>query len=172
MQKTAKLYEKDYPDVCQIVHNDTYVADCFTGQHSNISYQRADEISLVLKNGGIGLKGFTFSGEAPLENLSEDGETINCAGMKWLSQRDELQLDVGELNFAKEVRGKMAVSDEGKRIPEKLTRRQVVGKVAEVFDLTGRFTPIIAHMKLDLHELVIRKLDWDDVIPDELRRDD
>ena len=122
-----------------------------------------------MKNGGFGLKGFTFSGEAPLENLSEDGETINCAGMKWLSQRDKLQLDVGELNFTKKVRGKKTVSDEGKRIPEKLTRRQVVGKVAEVFDLTGRFTPITAHMKLDLHELVICKLDWDDVIPDELR---
>ena len=38
-----------------------------------------------------------------------------------------------------------------------------------MFDLTGRFTPIIVHMKLHLHELVIRKLDWDDVIPDELR---
>ena len=41
--------------------------------------------------------------------------------------------------------------------------------MAEVFDLTGWFTPIIAHMKLDLHELVTRKLDWDDTIPDELR---
>ena len=61
------------------------------------------------------------------------------------------------------------ISDEGKRIPEKLTRRQVVGKVAEVFDLIGRFTPIIVHMKLDLHELVTHKLDWDDVIPNELR---
>ena len=81
--------------MCQIVHNDIYVDDCLTGQHSNISYQRADEISLVLKNGGFGLKGFTSSGEAPLENLSEDGESINFAGMKWFLQSDELQLGKG-----------------------------------------------------------------------------
>jgi len=42
-------------------------------------------------------------------------------------------------------------------------------KVAEIFDLTGRITPITAHMKLDLSVLVKRKLDWDDVIPDDLR---
>ena len=40
---------------------------------------------------------------------------------------------------------------------------------AEIFVLTGKITPITASMKLDLHELVIRKLDWVDTIPDELR---
>ena len=43
------------------------------------------------------------------------------------------------------------------------------GKMAEVYDLTGRFAPIIVNMKLDLCDLVIRKLDWEDVIPDNLR---
>ena len=42
-------------------------------------------------------------------------------------------------------------------------------KVAEVFDILGKFTPIIGEMKFDLHELVQRKLNWDDVIPDSLR---
>ena len=50
-----------------------------------------------------------------------------------------------------------------------LTRRQCVGKIAEVFDLLGKFTPITAGFKLDLRELVNRKLDWDDKIPNELK---
>ena len=53
-------------------------------------------------------------------------------------------------------------------IPTKLIRRHCVGKVAEMYDLTGRFTSI-AHMKLGLRELVCRQLTWDDVISDDLR---
>ena len=155
--------------VCEIVHNDIYVDDCLTGEHDDICYQRADELSLVLKNGGFGFKGFTFSGNIPVENLSEDGESIKCAGMRWYSMSDDLQLDIGDLNFTKKVRGKKNTSGESCKIPDTLTRRQCVGKVAEVFDLTGMFTPLIAHMKIDLHDLVNYKLDWDDIIPDGLR---
>ena len=54
-------------------------------------------------------------------------------------------------------------------IPEKLTKRHFVRKVAEIFGLVGKITPLTAHMKLDLHGLVNYKLGWDDAIPDELR---
>ena len=43
-------------------------------------------------------------------------------------------------------------------------------KVAKVFDLTGRVAPLIASMKIDLQQLVHIGLDWDDVIPDDLRQ--
>ena len=54
-------------------------------------------------------------------------------------------------------------------ISDELTRRDCVSKVSEIFDLTGKVTPIIAHMKLDLRVLVDRKLSWDDNILEELR---
>ena len=44
-----------------------------------------------------------------------------------------------------------------------------VSKVAEIFELTGKITPIIAAMKMDLHTLATRGLIWDDGIPDDLR---
>jgi len=71
------------------------------------------------------------------------------------------------LNFAKKVRGRKPTTE--KEIPLKLTRRQCVSKAAEIFDITGKLTPFTAAMKLDLHDLVERQLDWDDVIPDTLR---
>ena len=40
--------------------------------------------------------------------------------------------------------------------------------MGEIFDLTGRFAPLIAHFKFDLHELCTLKLQWNDYIPDEL----
>ena len=40
--------------------------------------------------------------------------------------------------------------------------------MSEIFDLAGKITPVTATMKLDLHTLVKRGLDCDDVLPDEL----
>ena len=53
-------------------------------------------------------------------------------------------------------------------IPARLTRRDCASKVGEVYDLLGRITPITASFKLDLHDLTLLKLDWNDVIPEEL----
>ena len=49
-------------------------------------------------------------------------------------------------------------------IPEKLPKRICVGILGEVFDILGRT------QKLDIRELHLRKLDWDDIIPDDLRK--
>ena len=40
--------------------------------------------------------------------------------------------------------------------------------VAEIFDPLGKMTPIVCCLELDISELSTRKLDWDDVIPDDL----
>ena len=170
IRETANIFKEDYPEVNLIVQKDTYVDDCMSGEQSvDLAYQRADELTLVLRKGGFGLKGFTFSGEPPLPSLSENGKCINVAGMKWNSEDDELQLDIGELNFSKKQRGKKNVTETSNEIPVHLTRRHCVGKVSEIFDITGKVTPITASMKLDLHTLVERKLDWDDKVPDDLR---
>ena len=79
-----------------------------------------------------------------------------------------VSLDIGELNFAKKQRGKKPVKGRN-TIPFNLTRRKCVSKVAEMFDLTGKITPITAKIKLDLHTLVERGLAWDDRIPDALK---
>jgi len=47
---------------------------------------------------------------------------------------------------------------------------QCTSKVAEIFDLTGRIAPLVAAMKLDLQVLSQHQLDWDDVLPDDLRQ--
>ena len=55
-------------------------------------------------------------------------------------------------------------------VPEVLTRRDCVGKLSEIFDPLGRVTPITRGIKVDINELTSRKLDWDDKIPDDLRK--
>ena len=167
IRMTSAMLKNDYPKVHQIVTKDIYVDDCLTGESSTHDlHQRADELSLVLMKGGFNLKGFTFSGAKPLKQLSDDGESIHVAGLKWYSEKDFLKLDVSPVDFSKRLRGKpISPSSE---IPATLTRRQCLSKVSEVFDLTGMITPLTASMKLDLHTLVERKLDWDDTIPADL----
>ena len=169
LRLTAQSSKEEYPNANEIVQNDIYVDDCISGEQTqDLLFQRADELALILRRGGFGLKGFTFSRKDPPPALSEDGKSISVAGMKWLSKSDELQYNINQLDFSKRCRGKHTKPEHG--IPNNLTRRHCVSKVAEIFDLTGILTPITASLKLDLHNLVQRNLKWDDTIPNDLRQ--
>ena len=72
------------------------------------------------------------------------------------------------MNFAKKIRGRKPTTTNN-IIPSKLTRRDCISKVCEAFDITGKIATLTAAMKLDLLELVLQKLDWDDKVPDNLQ---
>ncbi|XP_066926194.1 uncharacterized protein [Clytia hemisphaerica] len=168
LRKVAEMSSDEFPE-SRIVRKDTYVDDCISGESSiTRARERADELETVVNRGGFQLKGVSFSGENPLENLSEDGECLIVAGLKWLPKHDLLSLNVGDLNFAKRQRGKKPEA-KSNVIPNVLTKRHCASKVGEIYDLLGKTTPITATFKIDLHDLVLRKLDWDDPIPSELR---
>ena len=144
--------------------------DCLSGEDSwEKVRETTDNLILVSNRGGFGLKGLTFSGLDPPDNLSTDGVSVNVAGMKWFPKEDKIALNIGELNFGKKIRGKKPCIVKG-LIPEEFTKRDCVGKEAEIFDILGKITPITGSMKLDLSEQTNRKLDWDDKIPEDLKQ--
>ena len=169
LKENAKLSKVEYPKVNEIVKNDIYVDNCISGEQSEReALKRANELEVVLSRGGFVLNGITFSNQDPPESLSDDDESINVAGMKWFPKDDIISLDIEDMNFSKKIRVRKPTTTNN-IIPSKLTRRDCVSKVWEVFDITGKVTPLTAAMKLDLHELVLQKLDWDNKIPDNLR---
>ena len=169
LRKVAEMSSNESPEASRIVRNDIYVDDCISGESfTEKAHKRADEVETVVNRGGFQLKGVSFSGEDPQENLSEDGKSLTVAGLKWLPKDDLLSLNVGDLNFAKRQRGKKPEA-KSNIIPSVLTKRHCASKVGEIYDLLGKTTPITATFKIDLHDLVLRKLDWDDPIPSELR---
>lgn len=169
LRKIAEMSSKEFPEASQIIKRDIYVDDCISGESSlDKANQRADELELIVNRGGYKLKGITFTGENPQDNLSDDGQSLIVAGLKWYPKDDLISLNIGELNFAKRQRGKKP-SAKVNFIPDRLTKRHCASKVGEIYDLLGKMTPLTARFKLDLHDLVIRKLDWDDAIPNELR---
>ena len=170
LRKTANKMKSEYPEAAKVINDDIYVDDCISGRGCwSDAMKLTDNLKIVLARGGFALKGFTFAGRKPPENLSDNSDSIKVAGMNWFPEKDVLQLCTGDMNFDKKKRGKKNNEKRG-IIPDKLTKRQCVGKVAEVFDLCGKVTPIIAGMKLDLRILHQRKLEWDDRIPDDLRQ--
>ena len=170
LRKVADISKQEFPEANQIIQNDVYVDDCLTGEESQpVAHQRADELEVVLNRGGFALKGIAFSGEEPPQTLSDDGEMIHIAGLKWFVKSDEISLNISEMNFSKKVRGKKP-SKASNIIPVNLTRRHCASKVSEIFDLTGKVSPLIASMKIDLQQLVHLNLDWDDTVPEHLRQ--
>ena len=108
------------------------------------------------------MKGFTFSGQDPEEELSADGQSVMVGGLKWYPKGDYLMLNIGELNFACKMENKNTTND--------LTMRDCVRIAAEVFDPIKSVTPIMAGIKLDVSNLHRSGLTWDDQIPENLRR--
>ena len=77
------MSQVEYPKVNEIVKNDIYVDHCISGEQSDREVlKRADELEVVLNRAGFVLKGITFSNQDPPESLSNDGKSINAAGMK------------------------------------------------------------------------------------------
>ena len=168
LRETVKIFRHEYPEVFRIINEDVYVDDCLSGgDQIEVIQKLSNSIQQILSYGGFTLKGITMSGDDPIESLSPDGTTISVAGMKWHPKNDLIAFDVN-LDFAKKYRGKR-IGVECKKVPKKLTRRICTSKSAEIFDMTGLLTPITATFKLDLHDLVQRKLSWDDEIPSNLR---
>ena len=165
---TAEKYIDQYPKAYDIIHKDVYVDDCISGALSESDgISATDELKLSLEKGGFTLKGFSFSGREPDESLSTDKESVSVGGLKWYTKDDYIMLNVSELNFSRKIRGRKCESGTG--IPEKITMRDCVGKVAEMFDPLGKVTPLIAGMKLDISYLHRSGLSWDDEVPENLR---
>ena len=167
----TEFVKKHFPRAVKVLLEDIYVDDILPeGQATKEDCASlADEIDGALAVGGMSIKGVTFSGSDPEPDLSSDGTSIGIAGMRWHSKIDKLQLDSSDqLNFSKKIRGKKTFRPEDFATPSPLTRRHVAGKVAEVWDLSGLVTPLVARFKLDLHALVERGLDWSDSIPADL----
>ena len=95
-------------------------------------------------------------------------KSVLVGGLRWFPKEDDLMLNIKELNFNKKIRGKISSKNAG-IIPEKLTKRDCVNIVAEVFDTLGFVTSLLAGIKLDISGLHQRLLDWDDPIPGELK---
>lgn len=130
----------------------------------------AASLDFTLKLANMEVKRYTFSGETPGPEVSADGVHVGVLGMLWGPLEDLLGVDIKPLYFGKCKRGKLpelVVGNFLTALKRNFTRRNMLGKVAGVFDPLGLMTPITSRLKLNLHDLISLKLGWDDKIPDD-----
>ena len=172
LKKVAEYSKNEYPEAHHTLTKEIYIDDVLPKPKSTLDecFKLADELNVVVERGGLKLKSFAFTSIPPDPSLSTDGVTVGVAGMKWATVADEISLNAGSINFSKKYRGKKSTHPDAFKVPSKLTRRICTSVVGEIWDLLGAIVPITARLKLDLHDLVIRKFDWDEELPDELRK--
>ena len=179
MVKLADAVRPYNPKLADFILISRYVDDLGDSmddmQNLKMIVKAADEL---FESVGLRCKGWSFSGENPHPDTTDNGESIDVAGMSWATKLDTLEVKVPPLHFGKKSRGKLVVGTDvfegdmsalDKFVPVKITRRQVFSKYGAFWDVTGKFTPVTAGMKLLLRDTVAATDGWDGVLPSDLR---
>lgn len=149
---------------------DGYVDDIVHAAESReAAISTANSLDFVLQSASLAVKSYTFAGSPPSDAVSKDGVHVGLLGMVWDPAQDLIGVDIKDLYFGKTKRGVLPVLVSGDirdALRQNFTRRNLLGKVAGIYDPIGLVTPITSRLKLDLHDLCLEKLDWDDKVPD------
>ena len=118
------------------------------------------KLEVVMNRNGFTQKVVTFTEKDLPSTLATNYCNINATRIQWLPKEHLLANDIGKLSFDKKQRQKKSVQQLNITL-SKLTRCQ---KVAEIFELTEKITPLAEAIKIDLNILVKRDLSEHDVI--------
>ena len=165
----------EHADGAHALKDSCYVDDVLKSDVSDAAARStAASLDFTLKLAGMEVKSYTYSNEKPAEDVSADGVHIGVVGLNWDSERDLLGIDVKPLYFGRTKRGKLPELVTGEILPalkRNFTRRNLLSKVAGVFDPLGLVTPITSRFKLQLHSLIELQLGWDEKVPDSYLED-
>ena len=169
LERLVMLQAEEFPNALNVVKNDRYVDDIFSGDNSDEAIEeQIEETSTALAKGGFNFKYVVKSGKPPCAEASPDGKALSILGYSWAPEEDIFKPGFQQLNFNKKHRGKKAVNPFPVKTPSdvtkllestKITRRMVVSKIAELWDPIGLWEPYKLQLKLDSH--VLNGLDWD-----------
>ena len=177
LQKTADIKKEKLPLAHKVVTKYTYMDDSSDSTSTKPLLDKTiNELTELLPFGGFKLKCVAKSGEDPPEGTSADGVSTSFAGYSWKCKEDKMKLKAQEINFSVKRRGlkkpnikpvvtEADVEDLVKDIV--LTRRNLMGKILECFDVIGIFEPIKVKLKIDLHKLT--GVDYDDPVVGNVR---
>ena len=153
-----------------VLRSDGYVDDIVhAADDAETAVTTAASLDCVLSSANLSVKAYTYAGSPPNPEVSNDGIHVGLLGLLWDSERDLIGIDIKELFFGKAKRGVLppvVSGDIGEALRANFTRRNLLGKVAAVYDPLGLVTPITSRLKLDLHDLCVENLGWDDQVPD------
>ena len=194
LRKTADMKKDQYPNVWQIIHENTYVDDILDSVPDvETAVTLSKNIDEVLCEGGFKVKYWLIPkniidnqlSQLTMNDVSEDvnvkslfeksDETLDdqkVLGVKWNPATDAI-LFLTELKFKqKKIMIESPNQNENHPIPLILTKRIILSQTNAFFDPLGLASPFTIRAKILMRRLWIgrlKNLSWDDPIPVEER---
>lgn len=154
--------ERSLPEISEIIKRDFYVDDLLSGADSiDDAKKLCTKLSNTLKSGCFKLRKWISSNPEVLVDIPDidvhpgilefgDRESSRTLGLTWFFQTDHFMFSISDLSN------------------EKTTKRQMLSEIAQIFDPLGLLTPCTFVAKTFMQKLWLEKLDWDDVVPNEI----
>lgn len=173
--KLAEYCKDRYPVHARggdILKTDAYVDDLLHAAASDTAARKdSQSLKFVLELANMSVKGFIFSKQPPPPEVSTDGVTVGLVGMVWHTEKDLITSDVKPIFFGQKKRGKLPELLTGELKPalaKCFTKREVLSKLAGLWDPLGLLTPLVVQYKLSFSHICDLKVDWDTPLPPEL----
>ena len=152
MHKTAKLKQDAKPKGAEAIINNAYVDDiCDSAGNANDSKTLISDVDEVLEAGGFKVKKWISkatldSKERPEEVvLGGESHTEEVLGTVWLPKEDKFSFKI-KIDLASE-------KDSAVFVPIRLTKRQILSKLAGIFDPIGAGAAVLIKPKIAMQEL-------------------
>ena len=158
----AREESENFPLASQILERDLYVDDLLTGADTlDEIFKIRDEIIELSKRGGFDIRQWASNHQHALDNIDEKIFDLDCTvkenpvsktlGVVWNSQCDEFIYTVRQINT-----------------DDKITKRNILSKIAKIFDPLGLLGPVVFAVKIILQDCWKAKIEWDESVPQEL----
>lgn len=164
MIEGASRFKQQYPNAVRAICDDFYVDDGITGASSvEEAIVLARDMKKVLEQSGFHLRKWKSNSEKlvqEMEGENDDSHTLcensstSVLGLKWLIKSDEFTYEVKNANT-----------------DCVLTKRIVLGKIAQLYDPNGFVSPFITSAKIFMQSLWKSDLNWDTQLPEHLVKD-
>ena len=167
LQQTAKDFGDAYPSAQTHIFESFYVDDFLAGAATpEAALTLTEEVTKILSKANFTIRKWRSSSTKVLEGIPKESQEVlpsqdlvethaagypKALGLLWDSRKDMMATQV-ELSSSYSS-----------------TKRGVVSDISKTFDVLGWLSPVILKMKLLYRELWIRKLEWDQEVPDDLK---
>ncbi|XP_018405306.1 PREDICTED: uncharacterized protein LOC108781739 [Cyphomyrmex costatus] len=159
IQKLADDERHAFPRAPKILQTHLYVDDLLTGADSIEEARRIrDELIMLLAKGGFVIRQWASNDDRIVSNLTDSALHID-----FLENGDRLLKALGLGWNARE--DKVYYSTHTIRIPERVTKRNILAEIAKIFDPLGLLGPIILYAKKLMQDVWKCELQWDESVP-------
>ena len=148
--------KKKYPNTSEVIIRDFYVDNLLTGVNTLLEARKVQhELIEVLPSAGLELRKWA-------SNNPQVFEEDNVSAKEKVIQSDKDPKTLGLSWDPHEDRLKYTIKDSSS---EKVTKRTILSKIAQIFDPLGPVRPAIIRAKIIMQKLWQLQVGWDETLP-------